>query len=65
MDPLSTCVLFGQFLAERRYLRNVTTSTLEWYETAFKSLQKTLGADVPPLTNPICNSSSWPCGSAA
>ena len=50
MDPLSTCVLFEQFLAERRYLRNVTTSTLEWYETAFKALQKTLGADVPPLT---------------
>jgi hypothetical protein len=23
---------------------------LESYETAFKSLQKTLGADVPPLT---------------
>ena len=50
MDPLSTCVLFEQFLVERRYLRNVTASTLEWYQTAFKSLQKTLGADVPPLT---------------
>jgi integrase/recombinase XerD len=43
-------VLFEQFLAERRYLRNVTTSTLEWYETAFKSLQKHLGVDVPPLS---------------
>jgi integrase/recombinase XerD len=50
MDPLATSVLFEHFLRERRYLRNVTTSTLEWYETAFKSLQKTLGADVPRLT---------------
>ena len=50
MDPLSTCLLFEQFLAERRYLKNVTPSTLEWYETAFKALQKALGADVPPLT---------------
>jgi hypothetical protein len=25
MDPLSTRVLFEQFLAERRYVRNVTT----------------------------------------
>jgi integrase/recombinase XerD len=50
MDPLATSVLFEHFLSERRYLRNVTTSTLEWYKTAFKSLQKTLGADVPPLT---------------
>jgi len=50
MDPLSTRVLFEQFLAERRYLRNVTTSTLEWYQTGFKALQKILGADVPPLT---------------
>ena len=50
MDPLSTCALFEQFLAERRYLRNVKPSTLEWYETAFKSLQKHLGVDVPPLS---------------
>jgi hypothetical protein len=50
MDPLSTCVLFEQFLAERRYLRNVTSSTLEWYQTAFKALQKILGAELPPLT---------------
>ena len=38
MDPLSTCLLFEQFLAQRRYLRNVTPSTIEWYETAFKSV---------------------------
>lgn len=50
MDPLPTRLLFEQFLAERRYLKNVTPSTLEWYETAFKALQKVLGADVPPLT---------------
>jgi len=50
MDPLSTCLLFKQFLVERRYLRHVTPSTLEWYETAFKALQKILGADVPRLS---------------
>jgi site-specific recombinase XerC len=50
MDPLSTCSLFEQFLAQRRYLQNVTPSTIEWYETAFKALQKSLGLDVPPLT---------------
>jgi integrase/recombinase XerD len=53
MDPLSTCVLFEQFLAERRYLRNVTPSTLEWYQTAFKAMQKILGADLPPLTKSV------------
>jgi len=31
MDPLATCSLFEQFLAQRRYLRNVTPSTIEWY----------------------------------
>jgi site-specific recombinase XerD len=41
MDPLSASSLFGQFLAERRYLRNVTTSTIEWYETAFKAFRRT------------------------
>ncbi|HEY2153168.1 MAG TPA: hypothetical protein VGH34_20330 [Vicinamibacterales bacterium] len=49
MDPLSTSALFQEFLAQRRYLKNVTPSTIEWYETAFKALQHTLGAD-PPLT---------------
>jgi len=53
MDPLSTCLLFEQFLAQRRYLKNVTPSTLEWYQTAFKALQKVLGADVPPLTKSL------------
>ena len=38
--PLATSALFEQFLAQRRYLKNVTPSTIEWYETAFKALQK-------------------------
>jgi hypothetical protein len=50
MDPLSTSLLFEQFLAQRRYLKNVTPSIIEWYQTAFKALQKILGADLPPLT---------------
>ena len=49
MDLLSTSRLFSDFLAQRRYLRNVTPSTIEWYETAFKALQRTHGAE-PPLT---------------
>ena len=49
MDLLAT-FLFEQFLAQRRYLRNVTPSTIERYQTAFKALQRALGADVPPLT---------------
>ena len=32
MDLLSTSALFSQFLDERRYLQNVTASTIEWYE---------------------------------
>jgi hypothetical protein len=28
MDPLSTCLLFEQFLAQRRYLKNVTPATV-------------------------------------
>ena len=49
MDLLSTSSLFSDFLAQRRYLRNVTPATIEWYETAFKALQRTHGAN-PPLT---------------
>lgn len=49
MDPLSTSRLFNDFLDQRRYVRNVTPSTIEWYQTAFKALQKTHGAD-PQLT---------------
>lgn len=49
MDLLSTSRLFQDFLAQRRYLRNVTPSTIEWYETALKALQRTHGVD-PQLT---------------
>ncbi len=45
MDLLSTTALFSQFLNERRYLQNVTASTIEWYETAFKALQKSHGPE--------------------
>src|SRR5262245_40040798 len=45
MDLLSTSRLFEQFLAQRRYLKNVTPSTIEWYETAFKALQREPGID--------------------
>jgi hypothetical protein len=47
MDPLSSSSLFEQFLAERRYLKNVTPTTIEWHETAFKAFQRT--ADNRPL----------------
>jgi hypothetical protein len=32
-DPLSTSQLFHEFFQQRRYLKNVTTSTGEWSET--------------------------------
>src|SRR4029453_15189444 len=50
MDPLASCFLFEQFLAQRRYLHNVTPSTIEWYETAFKALQRASGDESPHLT---------------
>jgi site-specific recombinase XerD len=55
MDLLSTSRLFQEFLAQRRYLKNVTTSTIEWYETAFKSLQCIHGAD-PVISRPSLQS---------
>jgi len=51
MDLLSTSRLFQDFLAQRRYLKNVTSSTIEWYETAFKALQRTHGVD-PAMSKP-------------
>jgi len=33
--------LFKQFLNERRYLKNVTADTIDWYETAFKAFRRT------------------------
>ena len=47
MDLLSTTALFEQFLAERRYLKNVTPSTLDWYDTAFKGFRRAVGPDAP------------------
>ena len=40
MDLLSTSFLFQQFLDQRRYLKNVTPSTIEWNETAFKAFSE-------------------------
>jgi integrase family protein with SAM-like domain len=42
--------LFQQFLNERRYLKNVTPDTIEWYETAFKAFERTLHDDAPVIT---------------
>jgi len=59
MDLLSTSRLFHDFLDQRRYLRNVTPSTIEWYETAFKALRSSghpyvlefaVHQHLPPLT---------------
>ena len=44
--------LFEQFLNERRYLKNVTPSTIECYETAFKALQRATAEGAPALTKP-------------
>jgi hypothetical protein len=49
-DLLSSANLFKQFLNGRRYLKNVTPDTIEWYETAWKALPRTLGTDAPPIT---------------
>ena len=42
-----TSTLFKQVLDERQYLKNVTTSTLEWYDTAFKAFERIVGRDEP------------------
>lgn len=36
--------LFAQFLRERKYLRNVSPQTIEWYETAWHSFKKSATA---------------------
>jgi site-specific recombinase XerD len=46
-NPLAT--LCEQFLQERRYLKNVTPSTLVWYQVAFKNYRASLDADAPTL----------------
>jgi len=49
MDRLDQ--LFQQFLRERTYINNVTASTREWYETAWKAF-KASRADVPARLGP-------------
>jgi integrase/recombinase XerD len=41
--------LCDQFLQERRYLKNVTRSTLVWYQVAFKNYLASVEVDAPPL----------------
>jgi site-specific recombinase XerD len=43
-NPLAT--LCDQFLKERTFLKNVTPSTLRWYQIAFKNYRATLPDDV-------------------
>src|SRR4051812_33522608 len=53
MDLLSASAsksLFDQFLAERRYLKNVTPDTIDWYQTAYKAFQRALGSKSPDIT---------------
>ncbi|PYR05027.1 MAG: hypothetical protein DMG00_22300 [Acidobacteria bacterium] len=49
-NPLASADLFKQFLNERRYLKNVTGDTIEWYDTAWKAFQRTLNKTAPPIT---------------
>ena len=41
--------LCDQFLQERRYLKNVTPSTLVWYQVAFKNYFASLDVDSPAV----------------
>ena len=45
-DPLPFPKLVDRFLNERRYLKNVTPDTIEWYETAFKAFRRSTRAFV-------------------
>ena len=42
-NPLAT--LCDQFLKERTFLKNVTPSTLRWYQVAFKNYRATHSED--------------------
>jgi site-specific recombinase XerD len=44
--PLPT--LFHQFTQERRYLKNVTARTLEWYTDALRAYQQAVPGDAFP-----------------
>jgi hypothetical protein len=63
MNLLSTSCLFEEFLAQRRYLKNVTPSTIEWYETAFKAPQREHGTN-PELSKSRLQVSSHRSASA-
>ena len=47
--------LFEQFLRERRYLKNVSARTCEWYDTAWKTFLKTqpAGLATTDITSPL------------
>jgi integrase/recombinase XerD len=52
MSALST--LFEQFIRERRYLKNVTSKTVIWYQNAFDALTRTVAVSAPnDLTKPL------------
>jgi integrase/recombinase XerD len=53
MDLLSTSDLFQEFLTERRYLKNVTPSTIEWYETAWTMFRRGVADDARPLSKSV------------
>jgi site-specific recombinase XerD len=49
MLPLTS--LFEQFLRERRYLKNVTSKTEDWYRSAFDALTRTVQIATPADLN--------------
>jgi len=44
---------FGQFIRERRYLKNVSPRTIEWYENSFRWLS------TPPTTVEASRRQPW------
>ena len=56
MDRLDQ--LFAQFLRERTYVNNVTASTCEWYETAWKAFKRAQSsAPSRPVSSPLITKS--------
>ena len=60
MDRLEQ--LFQQFVRERTYINNVTSSTCEWYDTAWKAFQRTPNASAPPIRKRRFTHSWWRMG---
>ena len=59
--------LLTQFLRERKYLRNLSPETLEWYRTAWTAFRRSAThslSDPGSLSAPISSSSSTPRGTA-